>query len=132
MFKQYIGYLLLILLYITNMKDSYKIFKNTENKNYKISTLINKISSLILLILFTIYYKKFLMINLKEIIVLTSFYTLNSLLGISTSPSVINLLSLLKIKKKYIFILTLIGLFSIIFISNYCYIKFLQYIFSLI
>lgn len=132
MFKQYIGYLVIVLLYISNIKDLYKIFKNIENKNYKISTLINKISPLILLILFTIYYKKFLIINLKETIILTSFYTFNNLLEISESPSVIRLLNFLKTKKIYIFILVLIGLASIVFISNYCFIKFLQYIFSLI
>ncbi len=128
--NKFFSYLILFILYGINGFGLYKVVGNIRNNNYKIGFVVNKICSFVLLLIFTIYYKKFLIINLIEMSVITLFYSLNSLLEISESNPTIRLLSILKTKKKYIFMLTLIGLFLIIFISNYFFLLLLKNLFS--
>ena len=121
MIKRIFSYLILITLYIINVYDLYKVYLHIKSRSYRIGFTTNKICVFLILLIFT-----FLNINSIEMLFLALFSGLNNLIGISESLLLIRLLTILKEKKKYIFILTLIGLFLFIMFINYFYLFFLK------
>lgn len=127
MIKKFILYFILICLHIINIINLYKTIKN-YSINKKIWTLVNKICLFILLIVFHINYEKFIILNLKEKIIITLFYSFSNMLEILESPYTVKLLSILKEKKKYIYILSIIILCGFVLITNYIFLIFLKYL----